>query len=178
MSSRHGREWIALGRIRGVFGVKGWLRVESFTEPADNILNYARWRVETRGGHRFFVPQEGRWHGPGLIVQLATEDGGVIADRDAALSLVKAEISVPRAELPELEGDEVYWTDLIGLRVIGIDDEPLGEVTEVTDNPAHPILTVRGEQTLLIPFVRGAIVESVDLDGACMRVHWSSDYAL
>lgn len=176
--ANRGREWIALGRIRGVFGVKGWLRVESFTEPAENILSYARWRVSSRSGHRFFQPHDGRWHGPGLVVQLATEDGGLIADREAALALVNCDIEIQRRELPEPDDGEVYWSDLIGLHVIGIDGEPLGEVVQVTDNPAHPILTVQGEQTLLIPFVRGAIIDSVDLEAGEIRAQWAADYAV
>lgn len=169
---------VVLGKIRGVFGVRGWVRVESFTDPVENLLDYARWRVSTRSGHRILCPQEGRWHGPGLIVQLGTEDGGLIADRDAAAALVNAEICVSRTELPALPEGEVYWSDLVGLRVIGIDDEALGNVTAVLKNPAHPILQVGAEPGLLIPFVRGAIVESVDLERGEIRVQWASDYAL
>ncbi len=176
--SRRKDEDVVLGTIRGVFGVRGWVRVESFTDPAENILDYARWRVSTRGGHRVLCPREGRWHGPGLIVQLATEDGGLIADRDAAAALVNAQISVSRHELPELDDGEVYWSDLVGLRVIGLDDEVLGDVAAVLDNPAHPILRIESDPPLLIPFVRGPIVESVDLDLGEIRVQWASDYAL
>lgn len=169
---------VVLGRIRGVFGVKGQVRVESFTDPAENILDYARWRVSTRGGHRILCPLGGQWQGPGLVVQLGTEDGGVIADRDAALALVDADISVPRRELPELPDGEVYWADLVGLDVQGLDGEALGQVARVIDNPAHPILELAGEPPMLIPFVRGPIVEAVDLDAGLIRVNWSSDYAL
>ncbi|MGJ8668615.1 MAG: ribosome maturation factor RimM [Oceanococcus sp.] len=171
-------DWITLGQIRGVFGVKGWLRLESFTDPAENILDYARWRVSTPSGHRFMRPQQGRWHGPGLIVQLATEDGGVIADREGALGFVHAEVSVERDELPQLDDDEIYWSDLVGMQVFGLENELLGTVSTVVDNPAHPILQLAGETSLLIPFVRGPIVESVDKEANAIRVHWSSDYAV
>lgn len=177
MAPRTG-DWVALGKFRGVFGVQGWLRLESFTQPAENILNYARWRVSTPRGHRFFCPQQGRWHGPGLIVQLATEDGGLIADRDAALTLVDAQVSVERRELPALDEGEVYWADLVGMQVIGLEDEPLGQVAAVVDNPAHPILQLDDANKMLIPFVRGAIVESVDTDAGRIRVNWASDYAV
>ena len=169
---------VALGKIRGVFGVKGWVRVESYTRPAENILDYARWSVSTPSGLRVFCPRQGRWHGPGLIVQLATEDGGLIADREAAAALVNADISISRSELPDLAEDEIYWSDLIGLSVIGIDDELLGKVVEVIDNPAHPILQLDTDPPMLIPFVRGAIVEKVDSTKGQIRVQWASDYAL
>ncbi len=176
--SRQKDEDVVLGTIRGVFGVRGWVRVESFTEPAENILDYARWRVYSRSGHRVLCPQEGRWHGPGLIVQLATEDGGLIADREGAAALVGGQIKVRRSELPQLDSGEVYWSDLVGLRVIGLNDEALGEVAEVLDNPAHPILRIDADPPLLIPFVRGAIVDSVDLERGEIHVQWSSEYAL
>lgn len=170
-------EQLVLGKIRGVFGVKGWLRVESFTQPAENILDYARWRVAARGGQRILCPRAGKWHGPGLIVQLGTEDGGLIADRRDAELLVDAVISVDRAELPDAGPDQVYWVDLVGMQVIGLDDEVLGRVEQVIDNPAHPILQLDGPKQLLIPFVRGPIVESVDKQAGVIRVLWSSDYA-
>lgn len=169
---------VVLGRIRGVFGVKGQVRVESFTEPAENILDYARWRVQTRGGLRILCPDDGRWHGPGLLVQLRTEDGGLIADRQAALSLVDATIAVQRKELPEPPAGEVYWADLIGLQVLGQDGEILGRVVRVIDNPAHPILELDADPVLLIPFVRGPIITAVDLSAGRIHSTWSADYAL
>ena len=178
MPRRKGGDWVTLGRIRGVFGVKGWVRLESYTEPAENILDYARWRVSTRGGHRFMCPQQGRWHGPGLIVQLSTEDGGLIADREAALGFVHADVSVEREQLPALPDGEIYWSDLIGMQVLGLEDEALGQVEQVLDNPAHPILQLAGEPPLLIPFVRGPIVHLVDTEDNIIRVNWASDYAL
>jgi 16S rRNA processing protein RimM len=176
--ARNADDWVVLGRIRGVFGVKGLLRVESYSDVTDSVLEYARWRVSTPGGYKFLCPLSGRWHGPGLVVQLGTEDGGVIADRESAAALVGASISVRASELPVLGKDEVYWADLVGLQVIGIDEEKLGSVAQVFENPAHPILQLATEPPLLIPFVRGAIVESVDLDTGIIRVLWSSDYAL
>ena len=67
---------------------------------------YARWRVSTRSGHRILCPQEGRWHGPGLIVQLGTEDGGTITDREYAQRLVNADIRVARSALPPVSTDD------------------------------------------------------------------------
>ena len=174
--SRQRGEDLVLGKIRGVFGVKGWLRVESYTDPAENILDYARWRVDTPSGHRFFRPAEGRWHGPGLIVQLATEDGGLIADRESAQALVNASISVSRTELPELRDGEFYWVDLIGLEVFGLEGQRLGRVAEVIDNPAHPILRLDDPAHMQIPFVRGPIVTGIDLKAGRIDVLWAADY--
>ncbi|MGB1557358.1 MAG: ribosome maturation factor RimM [Oceanococcaceae bacterium] len=166
-----------LGRIRGAFGVHGWIRVESFTEPATNILDYAPWHVHTPAGVRSFVPREGRWHGPGLIVQLGTEDGGIIADRDVALSLVNAEVTVPRSALPPAGPDEIYLNDLMGLRVLGADGHDFGTVRRLHDNTVQAVMEI-GDEGLLVPFVRGPIVTHTDLDAGEIHLSWTADDAL
>ncbi len=155
----------------------GWVRVESFTEPALNILDYAPWHVHRRSGVQSFVAVQGRWHGPGLIVQLGTEDGGLVTDRDVALSLVNADITVPRSELPELEPGEIYLADLVGLRVIGADGHEFGTVTRVLDNTVQAVMEI-GDQGLLVPFVRGPIVSSADVDAGEVHLTWTAEDAL
>lgn len=170
---------ITLGVIRGLFGVRGWLRLQSYTEPADNILQYSPWHLAMGAQSRLLVPRQGQWHGPGLIVQLGTEDGGLIADREAAAPLVGAEVQVAREALPPAPAGEVYWADLVGLEVHGADGVALGRVQRVMDSPAHPILeVVAGEQRQLIPFVRGAIIREVDLEAGRIDADWLADYAL
>ncbi len=168
---------IILGRIRGAFGVHGWVRVESFTEPALNILDYAPWYVHTRAGVQSFVPVQGRWHGPGLIVQLGTEDGGVIADRDAALALVNADVSVSRDALPPAAPGEIYLADLEGLRVIGADGHDFGVVNRVLDNSVQAVMEI-GDSGLLVPFVRGPIVTSTDAEAGEIHISWTAEDAL
>lgn len=155
----------------------GWVRVESFTDPALNILEYAPWFVHTRSGVQSFVARQGRWHGPGLIVQLGTEDGGVIGDRDHALSLVNADIAVPRSALPPAGPDEIYLSDLVGLRVIGADGHEFGQVTRVLDNTVQAVMEV-GSDGLLIPFVRGPIVSHADIEAGEVHLTWTAEYAL
>ncbi len=169
---------VTLGKFRGVFGVQGWLRVESFTQPAESLLNYARWCVCTRHGHSYFRPLAGRRHGPGLVVQLESEAGELIASREQAQALNGCEIRVPRAELPDLPVGQVYWVDLPGCAVYGRAGELLGTVTQVIDGPAHPILEVEGEARLLIPLVRGPIISNIDVGARRIDALWSADEAL
>lgn len=149
--------------------------MESFTEPALNILEYAPWHVGTRAGVQSFVPLQGRWQGPGLVVQLGTEDGGVIADRDVAVSLVNTDIAVARALLPPAAVDEIYLVDLIGMRVIGADGHDFGVINRVLDNTVQAVMEI-GEDKLLIPFVRDAIVSKTDLDAGEVHLHWTREY--
>lgn len=172
---------LVVGRIRGAFGVQGWVRVESFTEPAENLLTYQPWTVDSRSGVVTLVPLNGRWHGPGLIVQLGTPDGGMIADRDAALALANADVRVERNVLPEPAPGEVYLADLLGLTVVSADGHRLGTIQELLDNGVQPVLDVAvegGGARLLVPFVRDAIVSRTDMDRGEVHLVWTRDEAL
>lgn len=155
----------------------GAVRVESYTDPATNLLEYAPWRVATRAGVRSFVPRSGRWQGPGLVVELGTEDGGLIADRESAAALMDADIRVPRSALPPPAPGEVYLFDLIGLPVRGADGHDFGAVEKILDNGVQPVLQC-APGGVLIPFVRGPIVLDTDLEAGEIRLAWTAEHAL
>ncbi len=172
-----------LGRITGVFGVKGWVRIYSYTQPRENILRYTPWLISQdsslsagqghEGGQaqeRDWYPVEvlaGRRHGAGIIAHLAGCD-----DRDAARRLMGAEIAVERARLPACETDEYYWVDLIGLRVENLQGVELGRVTGLLETGAHDVLVVRNGRERLIPYVRGRVVQAIEPDAGLIRVDW------
>ncbi len=167
---------VILGRVRGIFGTRGALRVQSYTDPAERILDYAHWHLNGAHGRFLMVPLEGRWHGPGLVVRLGFADGGELADRDSAQAFIDSDISVPRSALPPLPEGEVYWVDLIGCTVQAADGRTLGRVAQVLDMPAHPVLQLDDGQTL-IPFVRGPIISAVDLASGRITTQWLGDAA-
>jgi 16S rRNA processing protein RimM len=83
---------------------------------------------------------------------------------------------VPRSELPEQAEDEYYWSDLIGMRVVGFADEPLGVVEKLLETGANDVLCVRGEPgEILIPFVAD-VIRKVDVAQGVIAVNWSADY--
>ncbi len=159
---------VTVGRLAGVYGIKGWLRVQSFTQPLENILDYAPWFVEDRGQVKV---TEGRPHGKGLIVHL---DG--VDDRDIAAGLTGRAITVDRSELPELTDGEYYWEDLIGLSVVNRDGEALGKVVRLMETGAHDVLITEGERERLIPYAPGQVVDSVSLGDGIIVVDWGADY--
>lgn len=178
---------VTLGRIAGVYGVKGWVKVVSSTRPEAGILRYPRWWLSRAGGAEGYEARlmEGRVHGAGLVALLSRSDGTAIEDRDEAARLVGAEIAVPRSALPPTKADEVYLIDLVGLAVTSVEGEPLGTVESVTSNGAQDVLVLRDAAKLdedgksvqrLIPFVRGPIIESVSLDANRIVAHWSPDW--
>ena len=167
---------VTLGRVAGVYGVKGWVKVVSFARPVENILDYRRWWITKGAGYEAKL-LEGRIHGRGLIAHISGPDGHALADRNAAEALVGTEIQVSRDELPAPSKGQYYWTDLINLQVTSEQGDLLGIVIEVTSNGAQDVLVVKdGEQERMIPFVHGAIIKSVDLVERRIVADWLPEY--
>jgi len=164
-------ELLVMGRIASPFGVKGWLRVNAFTAQPDNLLDYTPWYLKLPGGWQAIEPLAGRHHGKGLVVRLKDCN-----DRDTAAALAGTDIGVYRSQLPPVDRDEYYWSDLIGLQVITVGDRLLGVVEQLFETGANDVMVVKGEQEHLVPFVTGQVVESVDLEKRIIRVDWDPDY--
>jgi len=173
---------IVMGRVAGVFGVKGWVKVLSFTEPHGNLLKYRDWGLAKPGASvQPYKLLEGRVQGKGLVALLTKPDGSAVVDRDEAATLVGCEVLVPRSALPKLKRGEVYLVDLVGLTVKSSSGGVLGVVGQVTSNGAQDVLVVRDETSgkpveRLIPFVRGPIIESVSLAKKEIVAHWEADW--
>lgn len=162
---------VVLGRISGLFGVKGWVRIHSYTDPREAILAYPHWFIDGAGDWRAVSVAEGQRHGKSVIARF---DG--IEDRDAAAAFVNAQVAVEREALPETGQNEYYWSDLEGLKVVRQDGTVLGMVAYLLETGAHDVLVVRREnQEILIPFVAGAIVKDVDLAARTVSVDWDWD---
>jgi 16S rRNA processing protein RimM len=159
-----------MGRVAAPYAVRGWLKIQPFTETLDSLLDYPRWQLGRDGRWQTYAVREAKLHGQFLLAEL---DG--VAGRDAAEALTGCEIAVDRAELPAAAEGEYYWDELIGLAVVNRQGEALGEVSGLLETGAHDILRVQGERERLIPFV-GAIVDSVDLAARRIVVDWGKDY--
>lgn len=129
-----------MGRIGAPFGVQGWMHVESYTEPKEQLLQYAAWSLKGVGGERSaWRLAEGRGHGKGLVVRL---DG--VTGREAAAALRGRVIEVAREQLPEPEAGRFYRADLIGFAVRNLEGEELGVLEYFVDAPANAVMVVRG----------------------------------
>lgn len=164
---------VLLGRIVGVHGVHGAVKIESFTEPRTAIFDYRPWLLETRPGQfRELVGATGHAQGKGMLAVLPG-----VADRDAAVALQGVTIYISRAALPPLPEGEYYQTDLEGLQVLNVAGDDLGRVDHLFDNGAHNVLVTRdgsGRQRL-IPYVAGRFVKQVDLAAGRIVVDWHKD---
>ncbi|MGB9430151.1 MAG: ribosome maturation factor RimM [Gammaproteobacteria bacterium] len=162
---------IVIGRITGAFGIKGWVKLHSWTEPREKIVEYRCWLLEHNGTWREQQVAEGRIHGKSVIARL---DG--IVDRDQAAALTGVNIAVQRDQLAATRPDEYYWVDLVGLEVRLADERSLGHVKSLLATGANDVLVVQGERERLIPFIRGSVIKAVDLDARVIRVDWDPDF--
>jgi 16S rRNA processing protein RimM len=159
-----------MGRLGAPFGIKGWIKVQPYTETPDSLFDYDIWQVGRDENWQDFEVEEAAIHGDGLIVKLAGID-----DRDQAFALRGREIAVNREELPEAAEDEYYWNDLIGLTVVDRAGVELGQVAGLMETGSQDVLVVKGDRERLIPFV-DAYVTRVDMPGKRIDVDWELDW--
>ena len=165
---------VLLGRIVGVYGVRGEVKIESFTEPRLRIFDYQPWLLERDAGAIEEVRgASGRAQGKGVVAAFVG-----ISDRDRAASLIGANIFVPRNALPAAAKGEVYQGDLEGLEVVNLAGVSLGRVSHLFETGANPVLVARKEdgREHLIPYVPEMYVQSVDLDAKRIVVDWDEEF--
>ncbi|MDN3649867.1 ribosome maturation factor RimM [Reinekea marina] len=177
MSTQSSEDFIVLGKISSVYGVKGWVKVFSYTEPMDRILEYGDWTL--RQGQKLIGVEvdKGRSHGKGMVAHLKGVD-----DREVAKKYSGAEICVPKDRLPELDEGEYYWYELEGLTVINTEGVVLGEVDHLmAAGPGNDVIVVKGnansidKRERLIPYVDQFLLE-IDLGKGEMTVDWDPEF--
>ncbi len=160
---------VALGYISAVHGIKGWVKVHSWTRPMEAILNYQPWLLGEEERPVSIV--DGRKQGKGLAALLPG-----MQDREQARSLIGQQISVNRDQMTPTDKDEYYWSDLEGLEVHTLKGEILGRVDRLMETGANDVLIIRGEREHLVPFVQGQYVTNIDLVAGRMDVDWDPDF--
>jgi 16S rRNA processing protein RimM len=159
---------VVLGRFGAPFGVQGWVKLESFTDPPDQVVRYPGLRAGAAGGE--VAVRDWKRVGRG---QLAVQVEG-IATRDAAVALRGAEVWVRRADLPPPPPGEYYFADLIGLQAVNREGDALGRVADIVELPAHPVVVLQGERERLVPLVPERLI-GVDLDAGRITLDWHRD---
>ncbi len=169
-----------VGRITSVFGIKGWVKIHSQTEPADNIFNYQPWYLKTKHGVKPVELEHWRPHGKGYVAQIVG-----IEDRNQAELLCPVDIAIEKAALESLDEGEYYWHQLEGLRVFSEFDGQsynFGTVKKIMPTGANDVLVVVGDaqsmdqRERLIPYVPGQFVTDINLTEGMIRVNWEPDF--
>lgn len=165
------RQWVAMGYIKGVFGVKGWVKIHTDTEYTDSLLDFPQWQLSKDGQIQTVTIAESKINGDELLVRF---EG--IADRNTAALLRGYTIEIDRSSFADTEDDEYYWADLVGLTVINREQLNLGTISSLMDTGAHDVLVVDGDfGRKLIPFV-AQYIDEVNIPQKKICVDWGSDY--
>lgn len=164
-------QYVIVGRINGLHGVRGWCKVYSWTSPRENILNYSPWYLKRNGEWVEYEVAQGRLQGKGVVAQFAG-----IEDRDEAATLLNTEIAVRREQLPPAAEGEYYWSDLTGLQVRTLEGVTLGTVSHLMQTGSNDVLVVEGDRERLIPFLQPDVVRRVDLDEQLIEVDWDPEF--
>jgi len=169
---------VVLGKFGAVYGINGWLKVNSYTDVPEGIFDYTPWQIQVQGNWRQVQISSWKRHGNGLIVKLAD-----VGDRDQAQVLVNAEIAVERASLPELEQGDYYWRDLMGMAVINLEGYHLGEVVDMMETGSNDVLVVKanktdafGKKERLLPFLTDSVIKDVNRVEGRISVDWDPDF--
>lgn len=162
---------ISVGKISGVFGIKGWVKVFSYTEYRENILDYSPWILKKANESKTFKVIDGNLQGKVIVAQL---EG--VNDRDVAASLMGWEIYIRAEQLPKAASDEYYWSDLVGLKVENTEGVDFGVITGLLETGANDVVIVQGERERCFPFLQGQTIISIDLEAGKMIVDWDADF--
>jgi 16S rRNA processing protein RimM len=168
--------WVELGRLGRPKGLKGWQRLESWTDPEQGIFAYQPWNLRHPSGARHTVDEvEHQRHGEGWLVRL-----NGVQSRDEAAAHVGCWVEVRRAQLPTLPPGEHYRVDMLGLRVRNLQNIELGRVVRIEEMPAHPVMVVQAEgehgvEERWLPYTREH-VRQVDLESGWIEIDWPEDF--
>lgn len=167
---------IVMGKIGAVHGVRGDVKIHSFTDPMENLFDYPVWHLRRDGELKQVRLASARSQGKGLVARI---EG--VEDREVARTYTSFEICVPRSELPELEQGEYYWHQLVGLQVVNREQQLLGRVDHLLETGANDVLVVRpyagsldGRERLL-PYTDDCVLQ-IDLDKGMISVEWDADF--
>ncbi len=172
-------EIVLLGKITSAFGIKGGIKVHSFSKPRANILNYSSWLLKIDGKWQPTKLLSGKEQDKTITVQL---EG--IKDRSQAELLNGTEIAVYASQLPEVGHDEYYWRDLEGMKVTNLEGVEFGVVSHLIETGANDVLVVKqtAEQALgkkrqerMIPFTEHAVKE-INRTEQSILVDWDEEF--
>lgn len=169
---------VVLGKIGAPYGIKGWVKINSYTNQESNIFDYSPWKLDCGGEVKDVTVLEWRHHNKGLIAKLAE-----VSDRNAA-ELVKGTIIIVEAEqLPELPENEFYWRDLEGMSVVSEQGYNMGLVNNLMETGSNDVMVVKantgdafGKKERLIPFLEQQVIKHIDAEKRLITVDWDPSF--
>ena len=161
---------LLVGKINGFFGLQGWVKVFSYTNPRTNILNYSPWSIKVDGNFQSIDITSGREQSKTIVAHIKGVD-----NREDSQKFIGQDIYINKEQLPELTQGEYYWHELIGFDVINMDEERLGTVDYFVETGANDVLVVKGKKEYWIPYIEPFLV-SIDSKNNKILVDWDKDF--
>ncbi|MDD5276383.1 MAG: ribosome maturation factor RimM [Methylovulum sp.] len=162
---------INVGKISGVFGIKGWLKVFSFTDNREDILGFTPWVLKKSGETKVFNVLDGMLQGKTVVAHLKG-----VNDRDQAATFMGWDIFITPEQLPKAVEGEYYWSDLIGLKVETNQGVQMGVIDSLLETGANDVLIIKGDRERAVPFLQGQTVLDIDLQAGKMIVDWDPEF--
>jgi len=176
MSEQNNR--IVMGKLGSTYGIRGWLKVFSYTDNAESIFDYSPWYLNQKGKWVEYKVESWKRHGQGYVCKLA----GLDVREDAQL-MTNFEIAIDPASLPELSEDEFYWRELFGMQVFTTKGYNLGEVTDLLETGSNDVLVIKanlkdafGQKERLIPYLEEQVIKKVDREARRIEVDWDPGF--
>ena len=161
---------VVMGRVRAPFGIKGWVKIQPFTQEVDGLIGYRSWWLNRAGSWNACRVAEVSVHHATIVARFEGCE-----DREAAAKFTGADVAIPRAELPATAQGEFYWADLVGAEVSNRGGESLGKVATLLETGANPVLVLEGDRERLVPFIADVVLE-VDVGNRRVVVDWDRDF--
>lgn len=179
MTSSATKQYTVVAKITGVFGVKGWVKVHSYTTPVEALSDYSNWYIKSPAGWTLLDVEQQRWQG-GKLVALVRN----CYDRDEAKVYCGRELAVEEAQLPVLEDGDYYWRQLEGLLAYSVGEQAgqqrqlLGKVDKLFETGANDVLVIKAcegsidKRERLVPYLPERVVLDIDLAKNEMMLDW------
>jgi len=161
---------LLVGKINGFFGVQGWIKIFSYTEPRKNILKYQPWYFIDDGTYKAIEMTTGRKQSKTIVAHLKGID-----NKDQAVQLIGKSLYIDKDQLPQLDDNEHYWHELVGFRVINKDGIDLGVADYLVDTGSNNVLVIKGNKEYWIPYIEPYLV-SIDKKNRVINVDWDENF--
>ncbi len=169
---------LVVGKIGAPHGVRGWVRITSYTEESDGIFDFSPWQLTVQGNVREYKVVEWKHQNKNLLAKIEGID-----TRDDVELIKNVEICIDEAQLPDLEQDDFYWRDLVGLSVVTEKGYDLGKVEQLFETGANDVLLVKanvkdafGMKQRMIPYLYEQVIKHVDLESKTITVDWDPSF--
>lgn len=171
MSNRSDDAFIIIGRFGSSYGFKGWVKITPETQTLDSMLQYDPWYIETKQGWERIQRTGARIHGKGIIAHIEGYDS-----KEVTPALTGKLIAIEKSQLPELDDDEFYWSEIEGMNVVTTEQVELGQVSHLMEVGLKDVLVIQGKQKHLIPFIWDKFIKEVNRETKTITVDWDPDF--